>query len=111
MLPEYASRRRGATQTRAPAPDGWCTLGFVSLGTIVALLVIGTLVLLVLRRSGSAPTLPATPQDRAALEHQLNQSIASGRKLEAIKAYRRLHGVGLKEAKEAVEQMSVGGRR
>lgn len=30
---------------------------------------------------------------------------AAGRKIEAIKIYRNLHGVGLKEAKEAVERL------
>ena len=29
-----------------------------------------------------------------------------GHKIEAIKVYRALHGVGLKEAKEAVEQLA-----
>ena len=33
----------------------------------------------------------------------------SGRKLAAVKAYRKLHGVGLKEAKEAVEEMLTKG--
>ena len=32
--------------------------------------------------------------------------LAAGRKIEAIKEYRRLTGVGLKEAKDAVEQMA-----
>ncbi|WP_038027823.1 hypothetical protein [Picosynechococcus sp. NKBG15041c] len=36
----------------------------------------------------------------------IQQAIASGRKIEAIKLYRQKYNVGLKEAKEAIEQMA-----
>ena len=36
---------------------------------------------------------------------EVRASLANGRKIEAIKLYRELTGVGLKEAKEAVEAM------
>jgi ribosomal protein L7/L12 len=32
--------------------------------------------------------------------------VSEGQKISAIKIYRRIHGVGLKEAKEAVDAMS-----
>lgn len=37
-------------------------------------------------------------------EERVDELLRAGRKIEAIKAYRLLHGVGLKEAKEAVER-------
>lgn len=39
-----------------------------------------------------------------AQENEIDETICSGRKIEAIKLYRKTAGVGLKEAKEAVEQ-------
>ena len=49
---------------------------------------------------GSSAEMPenATDEDIRLLAQQ-------GKKIEAIKWYRTLHGVGLKEAKEAVEEM------
>lgn len=40
----------------------------------------------------------------AALESSVREPLAQGNKIEAIKAYREVTGVGLKEAKDAVEQ-------
>jgi large subunit ribosomal protein L7/L12 len=57
--------------------------------------------LIVLGRGSSSPTnLPqnATDDDVRALAKD-------GKKIQAIKWYRALHGVGLKEAKDAVEEM------
>jgi ribosomal protein L7/L12 len=50
--------------------------------------------------SGEPSSMPndATDEDIRALAQQ-------GKKIEAAKWYRVLHGVGLKEAKDAVEQM------
>lgn len=36
---------------------------------------------------------------------RVHEAIRSGRKIEAIKIYRKVRGVGLKEAKEAVERL------
>ena len=62
--------------------------------------VVGILVVLG-RGSSSRSGLPegATDDDIRALAQQ-------GKKIQAIKWYRALHGVGLKEAKEAVEEMA-----
>ncbi len=46
---------------------------------------------------------PITPEIAAA--------IRAGRKIEAIKLYRQAHGVGLKEAKDAVDAYETTGRR
>jgi hypothetical protein len=39
---------------------------------------------------------------------EIQQLLRDGRKLEAIKVYRRVYGVGLKEAKDAVERLGPG---
>ena len=52
-------------------------------------------------KSGPAPSaVQGTDRD-------IEQFIADGRKIEAIKLYRESHGVGLKEAKEAVERLDL----
>ena len=48
------------------------------------------------------------PDSRQQLEDEIRQAACTGRKIEAIKLYRQLHGVGLKEAKNAVEAMASG---
>jgi hypothetical protein len=48
---------------------------------------------------------PAATLDDAAVAAQLAVLIAAGQKIEAIKLYRERTGVGLKEAKDAVEAL------
>ena len=43
----------------------------------------------------------------AATEADLRTLLMAGRKIDAIKVYRRLHGVDLKTAKEAVERLAA----
>jgi len=72
------------------------TAVYIAVGVAV---VVGILV--ALGRGSSSPSgLPegATDDDIRALAQQ-------GKKIHAVKWYRDLHGVGLKEAKEAVEEM------
>ena len=59
-------------------------------------------IVVILGRSGSSsqPPVPANITD-----DDIRQLAQQGRKIEAIKWYRSLHGGGLKEAKEAVEAM------
>jgi ribosomal protein L7/L12 len=66
--------------------------------------VAGILVTLVLKR-GSAPSEPAAalPPLTGELETDLRPLIEAGRKIDAIKLVRQHTGVGLKEAKEMVE--------
>ena len=40
---------------------------------------------------------------------RFQEALRSGRKIEAIKIYREIHGVGLKQAKEAVERLAADG--
>lgn len=51
---------------------------------------------------GSAADLRAVPQT----DDGVRDLIRMGRKVSAIKLYRELHAVGLKEAKEAVDAMA-----
>jgi ribosomal protein L7/L12 len=55
---------------------------------------------------GVLPASPAPGQTDPTAEIQ--QLLRDGRKIEAIKVYRRVHGVGLKEAKDAVERLEPG---
>jgi hypothetical protein len=74
-------------------------------GIIVVLLAVNyVLVTLQERREGEAPywTLEEIDGD-AASDEQLQTFITRGKKIEAIKRYRELTAVGLKEAKDAIE--------
>lgn len=69
----------------------------------MVILIVGIIVaVLVLRsmstRGGSSPRIHEPPS-----EENIRRRIAAGQKIQAIKDYRQAHGVGLKEAKEAVE--------
>lgn len=71
----------------------------------LGLLVFFSLVKFMLRADGQ---LSSKPLPRAASLQEIEDLLAQGYKLEAIKAYRQLKGVGLKEAKEAVESLARG---
>lgn len=47
----------------------------------------------------------STPSPQNLSEEDILKAAQSGQKIQAIKWYRTLHGVGLKDAKEAVEKM------
>jgi ribosomal protein L7/L12 len=57
------------------------------------------------QRTGSAAQLSGVMPGPAQNEERLHELLRRGRKIEAISLYRRIHAVGLQEAKEAVEQM------
>jgi len=71
---------------------------------IVASIVILLLVALIRTRSRSSSI--DVDFDRAT-EADLHALLAAGRKIDAIKVYRRLHRVDLKAAKEAVDRMAA----
>jgi ribosomal protein L7/L12 len=64
---------------------------------------------LFLRSGDDRVALPpgAAPADSADSAERIHELAASGRKIEAIKLYRAAHGVGLAEAKEAVEALQL----
>ena len=55
------------------------------------------------RRHAEFARRPAPGQ---ATDADVERFVALGRKMTAIKLYREIHGVGLKEAKEAVEELA-----
>jgi large subunit ribosomal protein L7/L12 len=62
-----------------------------------------TVIILVVVGKASAPSVPEDITDA-----DIMRLAQQGQKIQAIKWYRGLHGVGLKEAKEAVERMAPG---
>ena len=75
---------------------------------VVIALVVGVLLAVVLlRRHGEVATGPAGGS--SAQVTTVEAALAAGRKIEAIKLYRHEHGVGLREAKDAIEQLQRPG--
>lgn len=76
----------------------------------IAALVIGfTILFLVLRALSSGPDAGRAshfdPDVDEVSDERIRQFLDDGQKIQAIKAYRALYGVGLSEAKQAVEEM------
>ena len=67
---------------------------------IIGIVVVVVIVLVLKNGSSAAPDLPpeGTTDDDI-------RELAQTRKIQAIKWYRAIHGVGLKEAKDAVEKL------
>jgi hypothetical protein len=59
-------------------------------------------------RGDITPLDPASAADP--ITPEIAAAIRAGRKIEAIKLYRQAHGVGLKEAKDAVDAYGTAGR-
>jgi large subunit ribosomal protein L7/L12 len=72
------------------------TMVYIGLGIVVFLVVA------VLVGKGKIPEPPANLSD-----DDIRKAAQQGQKIQAIKWYRSLHGVGLKDAKDAVEKMTV----
>jgi ribosomal protein L7/L12 len=76
-------------------------------GVWIAVVAAIVIVLVVLLRP--QPGRPSPRIDgRTATDADVRRLIGVDRKIEAIKLYRQLHGVGLKNAKEAVERIAAG---
>lgn len=76
---------------------------------LLAAVVLGLVLALARRGSSRTEQLRASgllPPEGAGTEEDVRRLIAAGRKIEAIKVYREIHGGGLKEAKEAVERIA-----
>ena len=73
---------------------------------VARVLVLAAFALLFLwaRRRGETVTMTRPMGDDASVEELL----AAGRKVDAIKRHRREHGTGLREAKDAVERIARG---
>lgn len=72
----------------------------------ISLAISALLFVLVVRSGEPGPERsPVSAREQADLEVDLARSLDEGRKIDAIKLYRRIHGVGLREAKEAIERL------
>ncbi len=68
---------------------------------VLALLLVRAL----LRKASSAGTVERIAPEGERSDADVQELLRLDRKIEAIKVYRELHGVGLRQAKEAVEQL------
>lgn len=82
----------------------------LGLAVLTLLVVVGLVIVLAGRRGAEVVTLQAPPPGQPSLgaDASPEQLLRAGRKIEAIKRYRELTGVGLREAKEAVEALEAG---
>jgi len=71
--------------------------------TLTAVVLVGILALVLLLRRDGKVRMPAGASAGSA--DSVEAALASGRKIDAIKLYREHHGVGLREAKDAVENL------
>lgn len=56
------------------------------------------------------PPGPPTPSANVDLPSEIVHLVSTGRKIQAIKRYREMYGVGLKEAKDGVEAIEASTR-
>lgn len=89
------------------AMSGVLILGLIGLGVIAMALVV-FLILSLVSQGGAGLNLADRPPENITDKYILDIA-QKGRKIEAIKLYRSLHGVGLKEAKDAVEDWLENG--
>ncbi|MFO0594496.1 MAG: ribosomal protein L7/L12 [Myxococcaceae bacterium] len=84
----------------------------LAVGLVLLVVVGGLIIALAGKRGVEVVTLqqrpPGTPQLDSAEQQSPEQLLRAGRKIEAIKRYRELTGVGLREAKDAVEALERG---
>src|SRR5262245_58487536 len=77
---------------------------------IVGFAAMGVFIALAQKRGKEESLLPQDnwPKDtgQASTDDEVKRLVAAGEKIEAIKLYREIHGCGLKEAKDAVDNMA-----
>lgn len=59
---------------------------------------------LIMQHLGLHDSAPAAPDPMA----EVHEHLRAGKKIQAVKVYREITGVGLKEAKDAVDRMEAG---
>lgn len=77
----------------------------MDMSTVAVIVAAAALVLFLMARRGRSVAHGIDVD--TATEEDIPRLLMSGHKIDAIKVYRRLHGVGLKEAKEAVEHLAA----
>ncbi|MBV6397406.1 MAG: 50S ribosomal protein L7/L12 [Anaerolineales bacterium] len=59
------------------------------------------------RMEAARPSSDSRDYDNPVLESKVKSLLAKGKKIEAVKIYREEYGIGLKEAKDAVDQIEA----
>ena len=75
---------------------------------IKVIAIIGIIIILsiLIIRFANKPGSRSAPSKSLSSEQDIIDALKDGNKIEAIKHYRYVHGVGLKEAKQAVEKIN-----
>lgn len=81
----------------------FAAIGFVALGLFIALF----------QKRRRDEEIPRIQEDlpnvgNAPTDDDVKRLVEAGRQIDAIKLYRRIHGTGLKEAKDAVDKIPRG---
>ena len=84
------------------------TFLIIALGIIAIIIIVE--IVIHLRPSTKQGPSPNQAEVSMTLQHpdELRQLLLAGKKIQAIKVYRQITGVGLKEAKEAIDRMADG---
>jgi large subunit ribosomal protein L7/L12 len=77
----------------------------MSTTSIIVVAVVVLVLVAIFRGRGSSHGIDVD----TATEEDIPRLLMGGHKIDAIKVYRRLHGVDLKGAKEAIERLAGGG--
>ena len=72
---------------------------------LIAVALLFLVLMLIRALRGQAVRTNELPPQGGRTEEDIHWLLARDRKIEAIKVYREMHGVGLREAKEAVDRM------
>ena len=80
----------------------------LGLAVLALMVLVGVIVVLAGNRGGEVITLrpPMAGQQQQPAAETPEQLVRAGRKIEAIKRYRELTGLGLREAKDAIDAMA-----
>jgi ribosomal protein L7/L12 len=70
-----------------------------------ALLLVGLVFWVAWRKSAPGSSIPAPPSQ--VTDADIERLVTLGRKIDAIKLYRKLHGTDLKTAKDAIDNMKA----
>ncbi len=81
------------------------SMGPITIGIVVVAVVVVVLAIISRRGEGGGNSRVPVPRANQATEEDVRKIAMAGQKIQAIKLYREMHHVGLKEAKEAVERM------
>jgi ribosomal protein L7/L12 len=76
------------------------------IGTIVGIIIVAIVAKLLLKSSSKGISGNSSVPENIS-EEDVKNLVRQGKKIEAIKCYRAMTGLGLKEAKDAIDKMAV----